>query len=109
MEEKRDKEETKRQMSDQKRCIYSIKTVDTQAYLNSDKNEDEEKIKARKNNQYRDISQRGEEMQCGMQTEWKHSSGGQMPPPRAKGGNEDGSEQDRLVYWLGSRKLMSLN
>lgn len=50
MEEKGD-EETKRQISDQKRCISSIKIVDIQAILNSKKNV-EERIKARKNNQY---------------------------------------------------------
>lgn len=52
MEEKGDKEETKRQISDQKRCISSIKIVDIQAILNSEKNVKEERIKARKNNQY---------------------------------------------------------
>ena len=40
-------------MPDQKRCISSIKIVDAQAYLNSNKNIiEEERIKARKNNQY---------------------------------------------------------
>lgn len=32
-----------------------------------------------------------------------------MPPPSLEGENEDGSEQDRQVYWFGSRELMSLN